>query len=114
MPTNTFATKDHKTQFSRLRTASTRRDKYEKIVSSELVQLALRKKEPPAVDKEYELGDKVYVYREKLKHYTGPHTAASAHGKGIRLHIGERSGQRLFNKTQIRPAPIPNEIDNEP
>lgn len=56
----------------------------------------------------------VYFYRENMKHFTGPHMVSSSHGKGIVLYIGERTGPLLLKKTQLRPVPITNAIDDEP
>lgn len=74
LPTSTK--RDHLSQIERFRVASAGRYEYEKIISKERVQLALRKKEPPAHDKKYQPGDFVYVYREGIKQYTGPHMVA--------------------------------------
>ncbi len=59
-------------------------------------------------------GDFAYVYREGLKHYTGPHLIASVHGKEVRVHTGESSGPRSFNVAQLRPADVVRSSDLPP
>ena len=94
-------------QQQRLRAMVTARAEYEKYFGRALVNRGLRSIPPPAADRKYMSGDYVYVYREGLKHYTGPHLVASVDRKRIRIHLGERTGPRMFNIAQLRPAPIP-------
>lgn len=93
-------------QKERFRALRTARDEYEKLVSKELVNRGLRSIPPPAADHKYMPGDFVHVYREKIKRYTGPHIAASVHGKQVRLHVRETTVPREFNIAQLRPAPL--------
>lgn len=79
----------------------------------ESFKLALKSCPPSAADHVYTPGDMVYVYREKLRHYTGPHMVASSDSKSVGLHVGETTAPRLFNKSQIRPSPLQNELDEE-
>lgn len=100
--------RDHNSQTERHRAASLARSEYERIVSMARLQLAAKKPVAPAERPQYQPGDLVYVYREKERAYTGPHMVASAHGKQVRLHVGDRNGPKSFNKAQVRPAPLPN------
>ena len=88
------------------RAHQTAREEYERLVSKQLVHKGIRTIPPPAADQKYMPGDFVYVYREGIKHYTGPHLVASVDGKQVRLHVGEHTGPRAFNITQVRPAPL--------
>lgn len=87
-----------------LRAAASAREEYEKIVSQSLVNRGLKKIPPPTSDHVYSPGDFVYVYREGLKQYTGPHMIATVDQKSVRLHLGEKTGPRSFNISQIRPT----------
>lgn len=82
------------------------REEYEKIISRQLVNRGLRKIHPPSFSESFVPGDFVYVYREKLKQFTGPHVIASIDGKAARVHLGERTGPRSFNISQLKRAPI--------
>ena len=93
-------------QRDRLRAAATARTEYERIISSMQVQGGIRSIPPPAADRKYSTGEFAYVYREELKHYTGPHLIASVEDKCVRLHVGERTGPRSFKVSQLRPAPV--------
>jgi len=93
-------------QKERLRALATARLEYERLVSKELVHRGIRSIPPPACDHKYMPGDFFYVYREGVKHYTGPHLIASVYGKQVRLHVGENTGPREFNIAQLRPAPL--------
>eukprot|EP00171_Calliarthron_tuberculosum_P003375 IDg3375t1 len=100
-------------QVNRIKAASAAISEYERIVSQKRLQMALNKRPPPDSGRLYNPGDMVYVYREKLKQYTGPHMVASAYGKAIRIHVGESKGPRLFNKAQLKPAPLENVYSEE-
>ena len=99
---------DHATQTERYRAAALARNEYERIVSAERIRLAARKPPPPAAKLQFAPGDMVFVYRERLKQFTGPHMIASIHGKQARLHVGEKTGPREFNLSQLRPSSLPN------
>ena len=84
----------------------TARDEYDRLVSRELINRVLRTIPPPSADYCLAPGDFAYAYREKVKQYTGPHVVASIDGKQVRLHVGEKTGPREFNLSQVRPAPL--------
>ena len=103
----------HPTQLERFRAAAAARREYEIIVNDERLRIAARKQTPPAANRAYRPGDMVYVYRERLKRFTGPHMIASIDGKGVRVHVGEQTGPRDFNIAQLRPSPLPHaSVDN--
>lgn len=54
-----------------------------------------------------ETGSQVYVHREMLKPWTGPHVVAYVNGKRVDVHLGERRGPRHFNIAEVYPAPLP-------
>lgn len=74
------------------------------MVTSQVIKKGLRRIPPPSADHIYSPGDFVFVYREGLKHYTGPHPIAEITGKHVRIHLGENTGPRSFNISQIRPS----------
>ena len=97
---------EYPSQKERFRALQTARAEYEKLVSRQLVNRGMKSILPPAADHRYMPGDFLYVYREGVKHYTGPHLVASVEGKQVRLHVGEHTGPRSFNISQLRPAPL--------
>jgi hypothetical protein len=68
------------------------------------VRQGLRKRPPESTTHVYHAGDSVYVYREKLKHWSGPHIIAKIDGKEVAVHLGEATGPRSFNVSQIKPS----------
>lgn len=100
-----LATKEFPRQRERLMAARTACAEREKIVSRLQVQRGIKSLPPAAADHKFLPGDYAYVYREGLKHYTGPHLIASVEQKCARLHLGEITGLRAFI-AQLRPAPI--------
>ena len=93
-------------QQERLLAMITARAEYEKYVGRALVNRGLRSIPPPAADHKYMPGDYVHVYREGLMHYTGANLIASVDTESIRIHLGERTGPRMFNIAQLRPPLI--------
>jgi hypothetical protein len=73
----------------RFKILQTTREEYATIVARLRIQLGIRKQPPPACDYVYNQGDSCYVYREKVKHWTGPHIMAQIDGKEILVHLGE-------------------------
>ena len=66
--------RDHASQLDRFRAAATARREYEAIVNQGRLALAARKPTPAAKNAQYLPGDLVYVYRERLRRFTGPPT----------------------------------------
>lgn len=102
----TISKEEFPAQKERLRAMRTAREEYDRLVSRSIVDRGLRTLPPPAADHKFLPGDFVYLYREGVKHYTGPHLVASVEGKQIRIHVGDRTGPREFNISQVRPAPL--------
>lgn len=69
--------RDVRAQRERLRAACTARKEYDKFIAKSIVPRGLRTIPPPAADHTYVPRDFVYVYREVLKQYTGPHLVSS-------------------------------------
>jgi hypothetical protein len=44
------------------------------------------------------------VYREKERHWTGPHVVAPVDGKEISVQLGETTGPRRLNICQVKPS----------
>ncbi len=89
--------RDHPTIAQRHRAVPLARAEYERIVIDQRIQMAANKPTPVATNATYAPGDLAYVYRERLRRFTGPHLVASVHGKNLRLNIGDRYGPREFN-----------------
>jgi hypothetical protein len=89
-------------QRRRFKMMNAAREEYRNVVSKLRVQHGIRTRPPAASKQVYVPGDSVYVYREKEKHWTGPHVVASVNGKDIALHLGEATGPRHFNVWQLK------------
>ncbi len=96
--------KDHSSQLQRYRAAALARREYESIVQEERLRIANKKPSLPAANSQLQPGDMAYVYRERLRHFTGPHLVASVNGKQVGLHLGEKTGPWEFNAAQVRKA----------
>ena len=57
-------------------------EEYERIMARRRVRNGLLQKPPPSADFRFSPGEPFYVYRENLKHFTGPHLV---------MHIVEKS-----------------------
>jgi hypothetical protein len=88
-------------RFKMLRAA---RDEYAAIVAKLRVQYGLNTRPPDAANHVYNSGDSVYVYRERERHWTGPHVVATVEGKDVSVHLGEATGPRHFNICQVKPS----------
>jgi hypothetical protein len=85
---------------------------YERLVAAEIIARELRKQVTPAADRKYNPGDHIYEYRERLKHWRGPHVVSLTDGKKVRVHLGERGGPRSFNIGSSKPAPTTPHSDD--
>jgi hypothetical protein len=65
---------------------------------------------PDAENHAYNIGDSVYVYRERERHWTGPHVVATVGGKDVSVHLGEATGHRHFNICQVKPSLLPAKV----
>jgi hypothetical protein len=81
-------------------------------VAAERIARGLRKQVTPDADRTYNPGDHIFVYREQLKHWTGPHVVAFTDGKEVRVHLGERGGPRSFNISSTKTAPTTPHSDD--
>ncbi len=88
------------------------KQEYERKKIQEHLAMAARKPVPAPNNKTLMSGDMVYVYRERSRKCTGPHMAASASGKPVRLHIGDKRGSRESNLSQIREDSLGNAYSN--
>jgi transposase InsO family protein len=91
----------------RFRCMATARAEYTRIVNHQHVQQLLRKRVPPAADRQLRLGQHMFVCREKERKYCGPFAILnlSADGTQVTLNVyrGHRSG--VFSADCVRPDP---------
>jgi hypothetical protein len=102
-------------QSDRMKALHMARKEYELFVCQRRVQTGLRK-QPPEANYIIRPGDRVYVYREQLSHWTGPHVVTSVDEKDIAIYLGERTGPLHFNCAQVKPAffsPDPHYLSTE-
>jgi hypothetical protein len=103
-PRTPDAPKEFPAQRAKFQAMKTARAEYEeRLISIEWIQRGLRKQITPAADRVYNPGDHVHVYRERLKHWTGPHVIAYADGKHVMVHVVDRGGPRQFNSSVAQP-----------
>jgi hypothetical protein len=84
----------------------TARTEYERIVAKERVRRGLNKQVTPAADRIYVARDQVYVYRERMKRWSGPLFVERSDGKDISIHVGRLGVPRSFNLSAVKPALI--------
>ena len=109
MPRNvTIPPEEYPAQKERIRAAQLARSESERILTTERSRIAANTSKTPAASEEYLPGDLAYVYREKLRKYTGPRMVAAALGKKVTVHVGDKRGPIYFNKTQLKRAPMLN------
>jgi hypothetical protein len=85
------------------------RAKYARLVARRSIETELHRQVPPVsefLDK-ITPGSQVYCYRERLRHWTGPHNVADVNRKSVHVHLGERTGPRGFKIAQLKPALVP-------
>jgi hypothetical protein len=92
-------------RFTLMRTA---REEYTIIVAKLRVAAGLNHQPPASGDEVYEPGDSVYVHREKLKSWSGPHLVVSVKDKEVVVDIeGRHAGYNCANvKRAFVPLPI--------
>ena len=95
-------------QEERMKALKLAREEYERIVARRRIQHGLLQKPPPSADFRFSPGQPVYVYRENLKHFTGPHLVMHIDEKKALVDLGERTGPRSFNISQLKPAQLPS------
>jgi hypothetical protein len=64
---------------------------------------------PPASSYIFSPGDQVAVYRERIREFTGPFVVTLSDGKGIKIELGESTGPRSLNISQIKPWSLQND-----
>ena len=100
---------DNKTRFNAMLSA---RREYLLIVNQIRARRTLRMAVPPAADRQYAIGDLVYVWREKEKTYTGPFTVSNVSPDNSQITVDDREdpdGGR-FSSDCIRPAPSAEDV----
>lgn len=93
---------------ARIQAMESPRDELEVINARARVQQSLKKSPPPAASLTLSPMQPVYVYREKDKRWTGPHLITSVDGKRVMVDLGERTGPRKFNLSQVKPDRLPS------
>ena len=84
---------------------------FQDIVTQQQLNRGLRKNPPPASEYRFLINQPVYVYREKLQHWTGPHLVVNCDKKKVLVNLGKRKGQSSFNLAQVKPAKLPSFTD---
>ena len=84
-------------QRERFRIMGTARIEFQDIISQQQLHRGLRKNPFPASEDRFQINQSVYVYREKLKHWTGPHLVINCDKKKVLLNLGKREGPASFN-----------------
>lgn len=84
------------------------RKEYEQIITKARVKLALTKRPRPAAKYRFYPQQSVYVYRENKKIWTGLPPVVLSDGKKVLMELGERTGPRSFNMSQVRPVRLPS------
>jgi protein involved in polysaccharide export with SLBB domain len=64
------------------------RREYEQWVCRQRIATGLKHRPPPASDYEISPGDKVAVYRESIREFTGPYIATRVDGKEVVVDVG--------------------------
>ena len=95
-------------QRERFRIMDTAKKEFQDIIAKQQLDRGLRKNPPPASEYRFQTNQPVYVYREKLKHWTGPHLVMSCDKKQVLVNLGKREGASNFNISQIKPAKLPS------
>jgi transposase InsO family protein len=95
-------------QLERFKCLYKARKEYEKWVCGQRIRTALKRRPPPASSYVIRPGDTVAVYRERIREYKGPYVVTSTDGKDIKLDLGESTGPRSFNISQVKPWPLLN------
>lgn len=95
---------------ARLKAMATARTAYRQIVNQQRIQRLLRTQVAPSADRTFQVGDNVYVWREKTGQtgeYKGPYDILAI--TGMQLNLADREGSRTgwFSPDQCRPAPAP-------
>jgi transposase InsO family protein len=96
-------------QIERFKCLYKARREYEHWVCRQRIMIGLKRRPPPASSYCIMPGDKVAVYREGLREFTGPYIATGVHGKEILVELGQSTGPRSFNIAQVKPWPLQNE-----
>lgn len=90
-------------QEHRMRALETARREMSTITSRLRIQQALRAKLPPATRYLVTPGDRVFVYQERRKAWTGPYTVHKIHEKEVFVHVD--GALKHFNLSQVLPDP---------
>jgi hypothetical protein len=93
-------------QIDRFKCLYKARREYELWVCRQRVLIGLRRRPPPASEYTILPGDKISVYREGIREYTGPHIVAGVNSKEVLVDLGHSTGPRSFNIDQIKPWPM--------
>lgn len=96
--------KEHVDANVRIKAMETARNEYETILAQTRVRTTLNKRPPPASCYHFRPKQSAYVYREKQKRWTGPHPVTECINKKVLVDLGEKTGPRSFNLSQVKPA----------
>lgn len=94
--------------FERHKSMATARKEFELVISRRRVCSAISHRPPTTTLFRFIQNSPVYVYREKEKRWTRPHLVRSCDEKAVHVDLGERTGARQFNLSQLKPARLPS------
>jgi hypothetical protein len=70
------------------------------------LETALNRNVPAAADYFFNVGDRIYVYREIQKQWTEPHKATRIENKKAWIESKDKTSEKQFNISQCRSAPV--------
>jgi hypothetical protein len=77
------------------------RREYEQWVCGKRIIIGLKRRPLPASYYFILPGDRVAVYRESVREFTGPHIAPRVDGKEVTVELNQSSGPSSFNIAQV-------------
>ncbi len=73
------------------------------IIAERRVLAALTKKIPPAADRQYNLGEEVLIYDEKVKEWVGPAIVVDCTGRMVTVRSKDGKLRQTYNAFQVKP-----------
>ena len=98
-----------KAQSERMEMLNAARQEYDAWVCQRRIDLGIRSRTPSTADEVYETGDRVYVWREKPRMWTGPFKISSVDGKSVYIKVDSK-GPRPFSITRVKRVAEPTQL----
>lgn len=109
IPRFPIITSDLPNQRERMEVLAAAQKEMNTIIAERRIITALTTNTPSSVDEVYQVGDKILIYREKEREWTGPHKVIGTDNDMVYV-IGLYNRPQPFHKQQIKPF-IQNPID---